>query len=343
MSVLSFKPKTITKKLLSVLNNRNSDIVTKRYGLSSGKKQTLESIGQEYGITRERVRQIENAALSAIRKSQEFSEIQGEMFSELEDVLHDLGGLVEEQNLLEHMSEDSVMQSHLNLHLTLGDNFKHHKENEHFHSRWSVNSEIEDTVHTALSDLYGNLSSEEIIKESELLERFLTQLQEVNDHYKNDATARRWIQISKKVKSNPLGDWGRTDSANIKTRGIRDYAYLTMRKHGSPLHFREVADNITEMFDKKTNHATCHNELIKDDRFVLIGRGLYALSEWGYEPGVARDVVKNILEKEGPMTKEEIVDKVMKERYFKRNTILVNLHNKKHFKKDKDGRYSPVK
>jgi DNA-directed RNA polymerase delta subunit len=123
---------------------------------------------------------------------------------------------------------------------------------------------------------------------------------------------------------------------------MRDYAFLVIRKHGSPIHFREVAKQITQVFKKKAHVATTHNELIKDPRFVLVGRGLYALKEWGYMSGVVRDVIKKIIEKNGPLTKEEIIAKVLKERYVKDNTIMVNLQNQKHFKKDKDGKYSIV-
>jgi hypothetical protein len=63
------------------------------------------------------------------------------------------------------------------------------------------------------------------------------------------------------------------------------------------------------------------------------------LAEWGYVSGVVKDVIKKMLEKHGPMTKDEIVQKVMKERYVKENTIMVNLQNSKHFKKDKEGKY----
>ncbi len=89
--------------------------------------------------------------------------------------------------------------------------------------------------------------------------------------------------------------------------------------------------------------ATCHNELIKDSRFVLVGRGLYALSEWGYMSGVVKDVIKKIIEKNGPLTKSEVIDKILKERYVKENTIVINLQNPKYFKKNKDGKYEIVK
>jgi hypothetical protein len=120
---------------------------------------------------------------------------------------------------------------------------------------------------------------------------------------------------------------------------MRDYAFLVIRRHGSPIHFKEVAKLITELFKKKAHVATTHNELIKDPRFVLVGRGLYALTEWGYMAGVVKDVIRGVIEKNGPMTKEEIVKKVLKERYVKENTIMVNLQNPKLFKRLKDGKY----
>ena len=131
-------------------------------------------------------------------------------------------------------------------------------------------------------------------------------------------------------------------SSNINVKGIRDYAYLVIRRHGSPIHFKEVAELIKKLFNKKAHVATCHNELIKDSRFVLVGRGLYALKEWGYMSGVVKDVIKKILEKNGPLTKEQIIEKVLKERYVKENTIMVNLQNQKFFKKNKDHTYEYI-
>jgi DNA-directed RNA polymerase delta subunit len=150
----------------------------------------------------------------------------------------------------------------------------------------------------------------------------------------------RWLKISKQIGQNPLGDWGPSDSPNIRVKGIRDYAYLAVKRHGSPMHFKEVAGNINELFGHKAHIATTHNELIKDSRFVLVGRGLYALSEWGYTAGVVKEVLREILEAEGPLSREEIIDKVRKERYVKDNTILVNLQDNNLFKKLANGTYT---
>jgi hypothetical protein len=172
--------------------------------------------------------------------------------------------------------------------------------------------------------------------------RFLKHLEKELKEVKDEKTARRWLALSKTIDKNPLGEWGVAASPNIKARGIRDLAYLVLRNHGSPMHFTEVAHTIEKKFDRSAHEATVHNELIKDKRFVLVGRGLYALTEWGYERGVVRDIIKAILKREGPLTKKDIIDKVLKERHVKENTIVVNLQNSRYFKKDKNGNYTPL-
>lgn len=343
MSIINFKPKQASRKLLSALSDRSSDVMESRYGLGKNKERmTLEAIGDQYGITRERVRQIENHAISSIRKSKQYSETKP-VFDEVERLIHSLGGVIVEQDLLDHISKDAIMQNHINFLLVIGHPFKKMKEDDDFRHRWYVNEELSNKVHASLKKVYENLKDEDLIPETEMIKAFMNHIKDLAENIKDEEMARRWLSISKKIGKNPLGEWGKASSPNINTKGMRDYAFLVIRKHGSPIHFKEVAKTISEVFKKKAHIATCHNELIKDPRFVLVGRGLYALSEWGYMSGVVKDVIKKILEKHGPLTKEEIIDKVMKERYVKENTIAVNLQNSKYFKKEKNGKYAIVK
>ena len=338
--MISFKPKQTTKKLLSPLNNRAYEVIRNRFGIGDDlEKKTLETIGQKYGITRERVRQIENAALASIRKSDSF-ESEKESFDELKDIINNLGGILSEEDLFSNISKDKCIQNHINFYLVLGDDFTKYKEDDDFKSRWSVDEDLAENIHSSLKNLYSNLSDEEIIPESELISRFLDQLKDVSENLKNEEILKRWLSMCKNINCNPLGEWGRADSPNVNVKGIRDYSFLAMKRHGSPMHFREVAKAIENIFSRKAHVATCHNELIKDPRFVLVGRGTYCLKEWGYKPGIVRDVIKDILKTGGPLSKEEIIDKVMKERFLKKNTILVNLQNSKYFKKTKNGLYT---
>lgn len=341
-NTISFKPKNVVKRLLAPLPDRARDVLIQRFGLGKETRMlTLDSIGKKYGITRERVRQIENYAIELVRKSDEYKE-EKNAFTEMETLLHSLGGIVVEEDFLGHVSKDKSLQNHIHFLLVIGEPFRKNKEDDDFRHRWHVNEDLAKKVEEALHKLYSGMGTDDLLPESEMIKRFLEHLEDVSERYKNQEVIKRWLSISKMLGKNALGDWGVSHSSNIKNKGVRDYAFLVIRKHGSPIHFREVAKRITEMFDKKAHVATTHNELIKDKRFVLVGRGLYALSEWGYMPGVVRDVIRKILEKHGPLTKEEVIDKVMKERYVKENTIIVNLQNPKYFKRDKDGKYSPV-
>ena len=339
---LSFKPKEVTKRLLSVLAKRAQDVLVSRYGLGAkSQRLTLDAIGKKYSITRERVRQIENHSLTAIRKSKAYKEAEP-IFTELKALLIELGGIVSEKDLLTHLSKDHSMQNHINFLLVIGEEFKREKEDEEFKHRWHADPELAQKIQGALRKLYTKLSDDELVFEGDLINSFLEEVKDLNEKYKDEEIIKRWLSISHKIGKNPLGEWGRASSPNVNAKGMRDYAFLVIRKHGSPIHFKEVAKAIGQYFNKKAHVATTHNELIKDPRFVLVGRGLYALAEWGYMSGVVKDVIKKILEKEGPLTKEKIVEKVLKERYVKENTILVNLQNPKYFRKDKENKYHAV-
>lgn len=336
---LTFKPQEVTKKLVVVLPERAREIIVSRYGLGQDpSKMTLEAIGSQYGITRERVRQIENHSLSSLRKSSVYDE-QATTFDELESVLNSLGGVVAEDDLLEHVTDNERIRNHIIFLLELGRNFKKKKEDKYLKNRWYIEEDLHARVDSAIRDLYAGLSNEDLVGENEIIDRFLSYIKDISEEYRNEEIARRWLGVSKHIDKNPLGEWGRATSPNVRVKGMRDYAYLVIRKHGSPMHFREVANKIEELFGKKAHIATTHNELIKDSRFVLVGRGLYALREWGYITGVVKDVIREILAKDGPLSKDEIIERVMKERYVKPNTILVNLQDTEVFGKDLRGRY----
>lgn len=338
--MITFKPKQVTKSLLEVLPDRARDVLEKRYGLGAdGETYTLEAIGKSYGITRERVRQIENYGIQSIQKSEVYKK-QYELFIEMQKLIDQLGGgIIAEHVLLDELTQDTTVRNHIYFLLIVGDPFFKSKENPQYQHRWFTERKIADSVEKALKNVFKNLDKDSLISESEILEMFRNELIEIADKH-DEETLKRWLLISKQIGRNPLGDWGPADSPNIRVKGIRDYAYLAVKRHGSPMHFREVAETIQELFGHDAHVATTHNELIKDARFVLVGRGLYALSEWGYSTGVVKDVLRQILETDGPLSREEIIDKVRKERYVKDNTILVNLQDINLFKRLSNGHYT---
>ena len=129
------------------------------------------------------------------------------------------------------------------------------------------------------------------------------------------------------------GKWGLMEWRHVNPRSIRDKAEIVLDKAKKPLHFVEIANRISEIgFDKKVvTVQAVHNELIRYDQFVLVGRGLYALAKWGYEPGTVADVIEKLLDKKGPMSKKQIVEEVLTQRNVKIGTISLNLQKNPHF------------
>ena len=338
MAILSFKPKNITRQLVSSLKERTKDIVVQRFGLGDEDKKTLEAIGDKYGITRERIRQITNFAINSIKQHPSFEAHQN-VFSEIKNIIEQKGKILSERDILETLTGDPELENHIYFLLVLGDDFHKLKEDDEFHHRWTVDLDSAEKVHRALRLLHDEINESDLIPEKNIVANIKKIAEELLEEEVEDEIARIWLNMSKIVGANSLGDWGHSSSPSIKPRGVRDLAFLVLRKEGTPMHFIEVAKKISSYFERGANPATVHNELIKDGRFVLVGRGLYALNEWGYKYGTVRDVIKFILKSEGPASKEEIIKRVLKERYVKENTILVNLQNRDYFRRNKDGKY----
>ena len=336
---LSFDTTALVKRLIAEVPERAREVLIYRFGLgTSAERETLEAIGERWGITRERVRQIEAAGIDAIRNSKSFTDALP-AFDELAEYIKSLGGIVAEEALLAGLAADEKSRNRYRFLLVVGSAFFRERETDEFYARWHVDQKTAKKVHEALSSLYGSLSDSEVLSESEILDKFIEELREVNDAYKNEEILKRWLSLSKNIAANPLAEWGRSSSPAIRTKGIRDYAYLVIKRAGTPMHFSDVAKTISTLFAKEAHVATTHNELIKDDRFVLVGRGLYALAEWGYQPGVVRDVIKQAIGKKA-LTREQVIEAVKKVRYVKDNTILVNLNDPRYFKRLKNGTYT---
>ncbi len=340
--MLSFSPKIVTKELLAELPDRSRRVLVDRFGLSArGEARTLDAIGQEYGVTRERIRQIENHALTAVRESDAYTTHRTTL-EDLKAVINTLGGVLAEDLLLQKIAKNDADRNHIVFVLTVGHPFDARREDSDFRARWYTDLQLAEHVETALGELYESIEKNNLTPEEEFVQLFAKYLKSAGIKNKADDVMTHWLLLSKRIGKNPLGEWGRVDSPHVRIKNTRDFAYLTLKRHGSPMHFVEVAKGIEKLFERETHSATTHNELIKDARFVLVGRGLYALQEWGYEHGIVRDVIRGILEREGPLTREDIVERVKRERYVKDATIAVNLQQNT-FTHMPDGRYSTSK
>lgn len=327
----------VSEEFLGALPKRVKDVMERRFGIGKSKdRKTLEAIGSSYGITRERVRQIEAYGLKKLRTN-DFMKDKKDVFDTLKDEVIKRGGIGDEEGLLASLADSPEEKNHIRFLLALSGDFKRHKEDEEFKHRWSVDDKMADACHQTLKILHQNLEGKEPMEEGEIKTHLSSIASENLGVSLGGEALKSWLSVSKKIAANQLGGWGLVDSPHISPRGVRDLAYLVMKQHGSPMHFSEVSQAIKKNLSEPAHLQTVHNELIKDDRFVLVGRGLYALKEWGYQPGTVKDVIKNILETTGPMQREKIIEKVLKERHVKTATILINLQDKRYFKTLDDG------
>lgn len=324
---MNFNYQKICQSFFQGLPERTETVVLRRFGLKGENRETLEAIGKDYGITRERVRQIENDGISRIKPRIENYQ---KVFQHFNEQLKDSGELRRE-NVLLNLLGGSKFQNHIFFLLTLSNSFERFSENEEFYSLWTINSRSLDRAKQVIDSFYGQL-----LKKNQPIK--------LKD-YKSSVSSKpllSYLEVSKKIYQGPEEQFGLKNWPEINPRGIKDRAYLVLKKQERPLHFTETAKLISET----ALPQTVHNELIKDERFVLVGRGLYALREWGYMPGTVKDIISGILEKEKrSLSKEEIINRVLKQRFVKETTILLNLNNPTYFQKTPQGKYliNPVR
>lgn len=348
MSIASSQKMSIrpaVERVLKHISDRNRDIVSSRFGIGREKRETLEAIGRRYGITRERVRQIEEASLAKMKSGPAFSASLDPLYENIKSFFEQRGGFVRESDLVRDLVP-SAQGSHLLLALTLGDDFTRFPETDDFHALWTLDEQRAHGFHNYLTSLTKRIDKDHaLLSWDELLILAKDEAAKQETQFSPDVIARH-LCTSKNIQKGPLERYGLADWPEVNPRGVRDRAHLVLQHSGNPLHFRDIAERIESMpyaTAGKKRHAhpqTVHNELIKDDRFVLVGRGLYGLKQWGFKSGTVCDVLVDTLkEAKRPLTKEELVEAALKQRFVQPNTVLLNLQNKKHFRKTDNGRY----
>ncbi len=333
-------PERIILKLIKKLPERTQEIIKKRFGLTDSKKETLEEIGKSYGITRERVRQIESSTVNELRTSDRLKTLDP-VERAIEILVEEYGRIMEHNHLIDTFTERLNKEANKNIIefiLELSNRFERHDESDETNKAWSLkefNPEVPKQVIAAFKEIFE--SNGEPINHSELENYFTKHKEKIDtDNELNSKVLGSYLQISKTVLKNPFDEWGLVHWSVIIPKGVKDKAYLVLKKNEKPLHFTDITDHINKSdFDyRKAVPQTVHNELIKDQRFVLVGRGIYALTEWGYKEGTVADIISEILKKAGqPMTRDEIINEVLKQRIVKRNTIILALQDKDKFKR----------
>lgn len=328
-----FDLNSIVKDILDTVDReRERTIIARRFGLFD-RKETLEQIGEELGITRERVRQLEKATMAQLKSKAASHQLPHiEVYATaINKVVHEIGsGVARITDVCARLTAKNtkIDQSRISFLARLNPSLVVIEDNDEYHHGVGIVDIHDEKVIKKLIN-----SVVEVIKKAgkPVNAKHIAQYIESQNHQHAHALA----TLSKKLAS--LNDhWGLSKWPLVNPKNIRDKIYLILHKSGKHMHFNEIAENIKKS-EFKRNDVTVqaiHNELIKDDRFVLVGRGIYALKEWGYKKGTVADIIQEVLTETGkPMHRDDIVQAVLKSRHVKETTILLNLQSKPQFKR----------
>lgn len=323
--------------LATIDREREREIVSRRFGLFD-RRETLEQIGELLGITRERVRQLEKSVVTRLKTQAEQGELPhiADVQDTIIETLDQSGHVARIGELSARLTKNNSKfdQARISFLALLSPKLLVITDDDHYHHSVAI---VEKHDEKTLKQYVQNLI--EAIKKLGEPKPIDVVADKVGLSDPKHAEA---IASTSKHLATLNGQWGLMKWPIVNPKNIRDKIYVILKQNGKHMHFNEIAAAIKESDFKRKDVTTqaIHNELIKDKRFVLIGRGLYALKEWGYKKGTVADIITQVLKDAGePLHRDEIVKRVLKSRYVKETTILLNLQGKKQFKRTAKATY----
>lgn len=330
LSPQELKVRDLVRSLLIVLSDKEKFIITNRFALENPKRLTLEEIGQHFGVTRERVRQIEQTALRKLERNAQNTNVR--ILTEFAKALLSKEGMVVSDErfkslllkILPNITESEIQDLHLALNLDSEITFE--PNTLHFHPYWKMNGFDGNLVQKISALAIKHLQKTKRVISEDDMASFVNESLKLNLQKSSIINA---IAITKECKFTESGI-GLYSWRHIHPRTLKDKIFYIFQREKKPLHFEKIAEHISSLeFDrKKINVQAVHNELIRNNSFILIGRGIYALSDWGYKTGTVSEVIVEVLKDGKARTREEITKAVLAQRHVKTITIYLNLKNK---------------
>jgi hypothetical protein len=338
MNYLETLPKVqeLVNSLLIVLSEKEKFIIENRFSLNENPRLTLENIGKKYSVTRERIRQIEKNALKKLERNVNNTSLNEVTMLALE-IIKEKGGVVEEEQMVLEILKRSqnpniIDVNSLKLTVDLEKDIVHVHNTIQFRPYWKVKNKSSENVRKVCEASYRELLEKgKVIEDAKLAESIIAKLK-INE---SSAFAISCLHLDRRIKVLEGSKIGLTSWRSINPKTLRDKIYYVLKSAKNPLHYIEIANLISDLnIDTKSiNTQAVHNELIRHSGFVLIGRGIYALQEWGYNEGTVADVIVDILKENGEMKRDLIIEEVLKRRQVKKITIQLNLKNKPEFER----------
>lgn len=331
-------------------NERTIEIVSKRYGLMNGEKQTLEEIGDNYGVTRERIRQVQKKALN--RMKHPMNSIKDQLAGLIEEVLFRNGGILsaEEADLeipkaLGGIKDDG--SSILDLLSDLG---------------WIQNCRIGDIA--IYSPLLSGVSlcklSEKInlliktadlgMSVSSIIEKIWLFSKIKDERFDSNEFVLKYCRTDPRIEEMAITSaypeiiFRHYTSGQFPKKGWVVLMKRVLEEEQMPLHFTEITNKVNDLMgnsERQLDVRRGHSILIEDEIFAHSGvNGTYGLTAWGLKKELTPQVIVECMKKAGfPLHWKQIYNYVSKYKNTKPANIVRCLEDNRLFKKVDAGVY----
>lgn len=349
------QPQIPANQLIALLlsrcgNDKAKEIIKKRYGLINGERQTLEEIGESYGITRERIRQIQAKALKNMKHP--ISVAKKPLLELMEKILFQNGGLLsaEEADIkvpeaLGGMIDDgsSVLDLLCDLELIqscrIGDIV--------------IYSPLFDGVKLDIlsEKIIASVKKEDlgldvlsIVKKIELFKKI------TDDRFDPQSFVFRYCRTDPRIEEIGLASASPETIFKHYTSGYfakKSWVVLMKRvleQEQMPLHFTEITNKVNDLMgnsERQVDVRRAHSIMIEDEAFAHSGvNGTYGLTAWGLRKELTPQLIEECMKKAGfPLHWKQIYNYVSKYKNTKPANITTCLETNRLFKKVDTGVY----
>ncbi|MFC1625870.1 DNA-directed RNA polymerase subunit alpha C-terminal domain-containing protein [Patescibacteria group bacterium] len=325
---------------------RSMDILKRRYGLGTGEKETLEEIGKSYGVTRERIRQIQKRAVKKIQHPSTKGRLQ--TIGLVEEMMYKNGIVLsdyEADSLVPKYFDNTSYDgsSFLDLLSDIGWVQKNRIGDVNLYAPKNIISKT--NISKLTDEIYDFIKNEKkLIPIEVIITHFKEKYYDVVNNANLSQLILRLCRLDPRIEEklpNKLGLY----SSHPSVRDWRNHMVDILSNENTPLHFTEICEEVNAilrlMGDKRLDVRRVHSILIENVEFSHTGvRGTYGLTKWGLRKEMTPVLVEEILEKSGrPLHWRQIYNYVKKYKDTKEANILAILNSNEKFMKHGHGEY----
>lgn len=350
---IQYLPDLVKEILHQSNNDRGWRIIQRRFGLNGTKRLTLEDLGKIFGLTRERVRQIEQKVLSELRQvllENQYSDQSYHIHPDITSTLrlissvlaNKIDDFIKETALISLVQEIincdvSQIQPVLKLIFVITGMTRIEFDNSNLSAVWSRSgTEQQHQMEQIIIQLDKILTTETVepLSDMDILLQINKKLPK--GRRLTLSQLQKYLHLCSTIEQRDDGlFWGKFEY--IKSRG--NQAERLLLEKGIPQSGADLARMINNRLvpkgHRKLSERNLVNQLQADHRFVPIGRsGLWALKKWDVETNNIIDLMERyLIERNQPATPEEIFYYVNSKRPVKLNSIQFYLTQSKLFRK----------